>query len=233
MILNFRRHCPPPLFSAISSARSAPCPGLLSYSHYPWQLRVERWLEESIQRDAGTQWALSEWLCPFRRDDRSFSCGFSSAHSLSIYCVLSPVETQTWVLPCPQSQAGTMWPQDREPNPAGKGLKGGKARRGAAGRAAFGFGFKWWATLLAGWFLGCFFCVRQCTQPLTERSSLIPTAPMEVRIAILPYCATEAVQTQEGQATCPGSHSWQVVNTESSSLTPNADAGLILKLKGL
>ena len=160
MILNFRRHCPPPLFSAISSARSAPCPGLPSYSHYPWQLRVERWLEESIQRDAGTQWVLREWLCPFRRDDRSFSCGFSSAHSLSIYCVLSPVETQTRVLPCPQSPAGTMWPQSRQPNPAGRGLQGGKARRGAAGRAAFGFGFKWWATLLVGWFLGCFFCVR-------------------------------------------------------------------------
>ena len=32
----------------------------------------------------------------------------------------------------------------------------------------------------------CFFCVRQGTQPLTERSSLIPTAPVEVCIAILP-----------------------------------------------
>lgn len=66
--------------------------------------------------------------------------------------------------------------------------KGSKVREpgGASGRAVFEFGFKQWPVFLVGLFLGCSLCVSHCAQPLIERSSLIPTTPLEVILTSRP-----------------------------------------------
>lgn len=84
-------------------------------------------------------------------------------------------------------------------------------------------------------FLGASSVSGRALSPLQKgvRLSRLPPWRYVLPSCLRPACAAEVVQAQKGQATRPGSHCRQVVNTESSSLTPNTDAGLTLKLKGL